>query len=116
MYNMMVDGNYVVSNLSVACFYRCEDANLINMPIKVRKEDPRLYYVASFAQENISTFEEFTWDYGCSFEKLEVDVVNVVMPFHCKCGSTHYRDKVIDGPLLHHITNLLLSNDPTCGI
>jgi len=110
----MVVNTCIVSNLSVACFCRCEDANLIDVPVKVGNEDPRLYHVAFFAQEDISVFEELTWDYGCGFEKQEVDVLDAVIPFHCKCSSTHYHDTVIDGSLLHHITNLLL-NDHKCG-
>jgi SET domain-containing protein len=86
-------------------FCRCGDANLIDVPVKVGDEDPRLYHVALFAQEDIPAFEELTWDYGCSFEQPEVDV-DPLIPFHCKCGSTHCRDTVIDSPLFHHITNL----------
>lgn len=111
---MMVDATCVVSNPRVSCFYRCEDANLIDVPVKVGNEDPRLYHVAFFAQENISAFEELTWDYGCSFENPEGDV-DAVMPFHCKCGSTFCRDKVIDGSLLHHMSNVLLPNEQACG-
>ena len=95
-----------MSNVSVACFYRCEDTNLIDVPVRVGDEDPRLYHVAFFAQKDILAFEELTWNYGCSFEKPKFNVVDPLIPFHCKCSSTHYRDTVIDSPLFHYITNL----------
>lgn len=73
-------------------FSRCEDANLIDVLVRVRCADARPYRVAYFAQVDIPPLEELTWDYGCSFETTEVDDVDHVAPFHCKCGSTHCRD------------------------
>jgi SET domain-containing protein len=88
-------------------FSRCEDANLIDVPVKISCADPRLYHVAFFAQVDISPLEELTWDYGCSFKMPEVEAADVVVPFRCKCGSTHCRDKVIDDHSVHPITELL---------
>ena len=90
-------------------FPRCEDANLIDMPVRVRGMDPRAYRVAFFAQVNIPPLEELTWDYGCSFKTQEVDVVDALIPFDCKCGSTHCRDKEIDNTPIHCITDMLPS-------
>jgi len=56
----MVVGTCVVSNLNIACFCRCEDANLIDVPVKVGNDYPRVYHVAFFAQEDILAFEELT--------------------------------------------------------
>jgi len=87
---------------------RCEDANLIDVPVRVSKEDGRLYRVAFFAQVAIPALEEFTWDYGCFFGTPKVDSV---VPFHCKCGSTHCRDTVTNDHPIHVITDVL----PSCA-
>jgi SET domain-containing protein len=77
-------------------FCRCEDANLIDMPVRIEKCDIRVYHVAFFAQADIQAFEELSWDYGCTFDRSDVQEGDFVFPFHCKCGSTHCRDKDID--------------------
>lgn len=80
-----------------ACIiYRCEDANLIDVPVRIDNSDKRLFHVAFFAQVNIPAWEELTWDYGCEFDRYQVNEVDAILPFHCKCGSTHCRDSKID--------------------
>lgn len=41
--------------------HRCEDANLVDLPVKINHSDPRLYSVAFFAIRDIDAYEELTW-------------------------------------------------------
>lgn len=75
---------------NVACFlnHRCEDANLLDMPVKVDFSDPRFFTVAYFAKTDIQIGEELTWVSSwfvitcfCGFELIEL-----------YCGSMQMRD------------------------
>lgn len=78
----------------------CEDANLIDVPVRIGNRDSGVYHVAFFAAVDIAPVEELTWDYGCAFRKPEINVVDEVLPFRCKCGSTLCRDIIRDEPAI----------------
>lgn len=87
---------------------RCEDANLIDVPVRVSNNSGGDYRVAYFARVDIPALEELTWDYGCSFKRRRANTVDAVFPFYCKCGSTHCRDVVTeDPPIPPRIVDLL---------
>lgn len=94
----------------VRLLIRCEDANLIDVPVRVSSNHGGVYHVAYFARFNIPAFEELTWDYGCSFQRPEVNAVDAVFPFHCKCGSTHCRDIVTEEPPILLVVDLLANS------
>lgn len=41
--------------------HRCEDANLLDVPVRIDHGDPRLYSVVFFAVTDIAPFQELTW-------------------------------------------------------
>lgn len=41
--------------------HRCEDANLIDFPVRIESADPHIYHVAFFAKRPIYALEELTW-------------------------------------------------------
>ena len=86
--------------------FRCEDANLIDVPVRVNNREGGAYHVAYFAKDDIEALEELTWDYGSSFQEADVNAVDVVFPFRCKCGSTHCRDIIRDEPPILHRVDL----------
>lgn len=49
------------------CDCRCEDANLINVPVLVGRLDRSFYRVAFFTKRIVQPYEELTWDYGINF-------------------------------------------------
>jgi SET domain-containing protein len=69
---------------------RCEDANLIDIPVQIDKNNKSMYYVAFFTEQDIRFQEELTWDYGCDFSYNDLDLPS----FACKCRSRSCRDKV----------------------
>jgi len=71
--------------------------------------DTTAYSVAFFAQVDILPLEELTWDHGSSFKMQKVDVVHVVVPFNCKCHSTHCQYREIDKTPIHCIIDILPS-------
>lgn len=48
-------------NVSRFLNHRCEDSNLMDMPVRINQADPRLYHVAFFATRIIEPYEELTW-------------------------------------------------------
>ncbi|GAB2300529.1 hypothetical protein Dimus_034569 [Dionaea muscipula] len=69
--------------------HRCEDANLLEIPVEVETVDRHYYHVAFFTNRDVKAFEELTWDYGIDFD----DHNHPVKAFECSCGSTLCRDK-----------------------
>lgn len=65
--------------------HRCEDANLVDVPVKVDKSDPRLYHVAFFAVRDIAEHEELTW------VSSQVQTLHhfhfLILVLHCQCHS-----------------------------
>lgn len=86
------------SNVEFCAPFRCEDANLTDVPVRVVNKEGGAYHVAYFARDDIEAMEELTWDYRCSFQKAEVNSVDEIIPFRCKCGSTHCRDIIRNEP------------------
>lgn len=41
--------------------HMCEVPNLVDMPVKIDRSDPRLYHIAFFATRDIDEYEELTW-------------------------------------------------------
>ena len=80
------------------------------MPVRVSSNNGGVYRVAYFARVDIPALEELTWDYGCSFQKPEVNVVDAVFPFHCKCGSAHCRDMVTEDPPIPLVVDLFANS------
>jgi len=48
-------------NVSRFLNHRCEDSNVIDMPVKIDESDNRYYHIAFFAKRNIVSGEELTW-------------------------------------------------------
>ncbi|GAB2272439.1 hypothetical protein Dimus_007265 [Dionaea muscipula] len=69
--------------------HRCEDANLLEIPVEVETPDHHYYHVAFFSNREVKAFEELTWDYGINFD----DRNHPVKAFECSCGSALCRDK-----------------------
>lgn len=69
-------------------FYRCGDANLIDMPVKIENSGKRFYHVAFFTKRSIAAKEGLTWDYGIDFNNSDPQLPSFV----CKCGSSMCRD------------------------
>ncbi|CAN1307734.1 Histone-lysine N-methyltransferase SUVR4 [Linum perenne] len=69
--------------------HRCEDANLIEMPVEIESPDHHYYHVAFFTVRDVEAMEELTWDYGIEFD----DIYHPIKAFKCKCGSKQCRDK-----------------------
>lgn len=70
------------------CDCRCQDANLINVPVLVGRLDRSFYRVAFFTTREVHPREELTWDYGIDFLQEDADLP----VFACKCGSEYCRD------------------------
>ncbi|WCJ39928.1 Histone-lysine N-methyltransferase SUVR4 [Euphorbia peplus] len=70
--------------------HRCEDPNLIEIPVEVETPDHHYYHLAFFTTKDIQPMEELTWDYGIEFE----DKNHPIKAFRCKCGSKSCRDRV----------------------
>ncbi len=76
---------------------RCEDANLLDMPVKIENANKSIYHVAFFTKRLVEAREELTWDYGNDFSLQDPDLPS----FACKCGSSMCRYRV--SPLLDRI-------------
>lgn len=49
--------------------HRCDDANLIEIPVEVETPDHHYYHLACiFTTRKINALEELTWDYGIDFD------------------------------------------------
>lgn len=57
---LCLDG-YKFGNVGRFVNHKCEDANLIDVPVRIERSDPRLYHVAFFAKRQIYALEELTW-------------------------------------------------------
>ncbi|KAJ4825456.1 hypothetical protein Tsubulata_010618 [Turnera subulata] len=69
--------------------HRCDDANLIEVPVEVETPDHHYYRLAFFTTRDIGPMEELTWDYGLNFD----DKSHPIEAFKCKCGSSFCRDR-----------------------
>ncbi|XP_027165909.1 probable inactive histone-lysine N-methyltransferase SUVR2 [Coffea eugenioides] len=69
--------------------HRCDDANLVEIPVEVETPDHHYYHLAFFTTRKVDAFEELTWDYGIDFS----DHTHPVKAFKCGCGSQFCRDK-----------------------
>jgi ABC-type enterochelin transport system permease subunit len=72
---------------------RCDDANLIDVPMLVGRLDRNFYRLAFFMKRRIEPLEELTWDYGNDFSRENPDLLY----FECKCGNRICRGKVKRG-------------------
>ncbi|KAJ0076620.1 hypothetical protein Patl1_35914 [Pistacia atlantica] len=63
--------------------HRCNDANLVEIPVEVETPDHHYYHIAFFTSRKIKANEELTWDYGIDFD----DETHPIKAFDCKCGS-----------------------------
>lgn len=70
---------------SILC--RCQDANLMDMPVEIESPDRHYYHVAFFTNRRVKSKEELTWDYGIDFE----DEAHPIPAFNCLCGSDYCR-------------------------
>ncbi|KDP23728.1 hypothetical protein JCGZ_23561 [Jatropha curcas] len=68
--------------------HRCNDANLIDIPVQVETPDRHYYHLAFFTTREVRAFEELTWDYGIDFD----DHDHPIKAFQCCCGSASCRD------------------------
>jgi SET domain-containing protein len=73
------------------CQYRCEDSNLVDVPVSIESVDRRFYHVAFFANRIIRPGEELTWDYGTNFNNDDPDLPQ----FSCKCENKMCRDNAL---------------------
>ncbi|XP_031373109.1 probable inactive histone-lysine N-methyltransferase SUVR2 isoform X2 [Punica granatum] len=73
--------------------HRCNDANLIEIPVEVESPKHHYYHLAFFTTRKVQALEELTWDYGIDFEG-EDQSLNA---FQCLCGSKICRDKKSSG-------------------
>lgn len=69
---------------------RCEDANLLDMPVLIDERDKSFYHVAFFTKRPILEQEELTWDYGIDFDLEDPELPS----FACKCQSSMCRDGI----------------------
>ncbi|XP_065853628.1 histone-lysine N-methyltransferase SUVR4 [Euphorbia lathyris] len=69
--------------------HRCNDANLIDIPVEVETPDRHYYHLAFFTNREVGAMEELTWDYGIDFE----DDGHPIKAFACYCGSAVCRDR-----------------------
>ncbi|XP_050225811.1 histone-lysine N-methyltransferase SUVR4-like isoform X3 [Mercurialis annua] len=71
--------------------HRCEDANVIDIPVEVETPDRHYYHfmqLAFFTTREVGALEELTWDYGIDFN----DEDHPIKAFGCCCGSASCRD------------------------
>ncbi|KAL0900920.1 hypothetical protein Bca101_084881 [Brassica carinata] len=68
---------------------RCEDANLIDIPVQIETPDRHYYHIAFFTIRDVKAMDELTWDYLIDFH----DESHPVKAFRCCCGSELCRDK-----------------------
>ncbi|CAM8969251.1 unnamed protein product [Rhodiola kirilowii] len=67
--------------------HRCQDANLIEIPVQVETPDRHYYHLAFFTKRVVNALEELTWDYAIDFD----DHNHPVKAFKCTCGSEFCR-------------------------
>ncbi|ESQ49643.1 hypothetical protein EUTSA_v10020577mg [Eutrema salsugineum] len=69
--------------------HRCEDANLIDIPVEIETPDRHYYHIAFFTIRDVKAMDELTWDYMIDFS----DESHPVKAFRCCCGSELCRDR-----------------------
>lgn len=57
---LCIDGE-TYGNVARFVNHLCEDANLIDFPVRIDNADPHIYHVAFFAKRKILALEELTW-------------------------------------------------------
>jgi hypothetical protein len=55
------------SNVGWFLNHKCEDANLVDMPVKIDEVDPHYYHVGFFAKVKSNPYKELTWVWYMSF-------------------------------------------------
>ncbi|CAN8269689.1 unnamed protein product [Cochlearia groenlandica] len=73
--------------------HRCEEANLIDIPVEIETPDRHYYHIAFFTIRDVKARDELTWDYMIDFS----DESHPVKAFRCSCGSELCRDKKTKG-------------------
>ncbi|WCJ43765.1 Histone-lysine N-methyltransferase SUVR4 [Euphorbia peplus] len=68
--------------------HRCNDGNLIDIPVEVETPDRHYYHLAFFTTREVEAMEELTWDYGIDF----ADKDHPIKAFTCFCGGAFCRD------------------------
>eukprot|EP00271_Cylindrocystis_brebissonii_P005426 TRINITY_DN17459_c0_g2_i1.p1 TRINITY_DN17459_c0_g2~~TRINITY_DN17459_c0_g2_i1.p1 ORF type:complete len:456 (-),score=31.45 TRINITY_DN17459_c0_g2_i1:58-1371(-) len=64
--------------------HRCEDSNLVDVPVLIHTPgDRRFYHVAFFTRRAVEAMEELSWDYTMDFK----DNTHEIEAFTCLCGS-----------------------------
>jgi hypothetical protein len=57
---LCIDG-FLYGNVGRFVNHRCEDANLMDYPVKIESRDSHIYHVAFFAKRHVYALEELTW-------------------------------------------------------
>ncbi|CAH2055119.1 unnamed protein product, partial [Thlaspi arvense] len=79
----------ICGNVARFVNHRCEDANLIDIPVEIETPDRHYYHIAFFTIRDVKAMDELTWDYMIDFN----DENHPVKAFRCCCGSELCRDK-----------------------
>ncbi|VVA96433.1 unnamed protein product [Arabis nemorensis] len=83
----------ICGNVARFINHRCEDANLIDIPVEIETPDRHYYHIAFFTLRDVKAMDELTWDYMIDFN----DKSHPVKAFRCCCGSELCRDKKTKG-------------------
>ncbi|CAA0381310.1 unnamed protein product [Arabidopsis thaliana] len=83
----------ICGNVARFINHRCEDANMIDIPIEIETPDRHYYHIAFFTLRDVKAMDELTWDYMIDFN----DKSHPVKAFRCCCGSESCRDRKIKG-------------------
>ncbi|KAJ4892864.1 Histone-lysine N-methyltransferase SUVR4 [Raphanus sativus] len=83
----------ICGNVARFVNHRCEDANLIDIPVQIETPDRHYYHIAFFTIRDVKAMDELTWDYLIDFH----DESHPVKAFKCCCGSELCRDKMPKG-------------------
>uniref|UniRef100_A0A1J3H7A5 Histone-lysine N-methyltransferase SUVR4 n=1 Tax=Noccaea caerulescens TaxID=107243 RepID=A0A1J3H7A5_NOCCA len=83
----------ICGNVARFVNHRCEDANLIDIPVEIETPDRHYYHIAFFTIRDVKAMDELTWDYMIDFS----DESHPVKAFRCCCGSDLCRDKITKG-------------------
>ncbi|XP_019096294.1 PREDICTED: histone-lysine N-methyltransferase SUVR4-like [Camelina sativa] len=79
----------ICGNVARFINHRCEDANMIDIPVEIETPDRHYYHIAFFTLRDVKAMDELTWDYMIDFN----DKSHPVKAFQCCCGSESCRDK-----------------------
>ncbi|XP_023641443.1 histone-lysine N-methyltransferase SUVR4 isoform X2 [Capsella rubella] len=83
----------ICGNVARFINHRCEDANMIDIPVEIETPDRHYYHIAFFTLRDVKAMDELTWDYMIDFN----DKSHPVKAFRCCCGSESCRDKKTKG-------------------